>query len=159
MLKKSVGFALACSVVLLLVGGCARNISSSSYDARTVGSSSRTYECYVVSARVVDVNEGDYLEDNKTGMLVGAVAGGGLGNMIGKGKGRVASTIAAGLIGTAAGAMIEKNLKYQQGMEYTVKLKDGSMRTVVQGLDNRLNPGQRALLIEDSRGRSRVVAN
>ncbi|MBR1734644.1 MAG: glycine zipper 2TM domain-containing protein [Alphaproteobacteria bacterium] len=141
---------------LLSLGGCARNISSSSYDARKIGAASQTFECVVVSVRKVAVEEGDYLEDNKVGALMGGAAGGVLGNMIGGGRGRTAATVVGALAGAAGGAMAEKHLKSQNGLEYTVKLKSGEMRTVVQGLDNPLYQGQSALLIIDN-NRARVV--
>lgn len=142
---------------LFMIGGCARNISSSSYG--TVGSASQTYECTVISVRKVAVTEGDRLEDNKSGALMGAVAGGALGNMIGGGRARIATTAAGALAGGVGGAMLERNMKTQEGLEYVVRLRSGEMRTVVQGLDNPLYRGQKALLIiDESRGgRSRVV--
>jgi uncharacterized protein YcfJ len=39
------------------------------------------------------VEEGDYLENNMTGALMGAAAGGVLGNMIGGGRGRTTATV------------------------------------------------------------------
>ena len=158
MIKKSIFLVAMCGLMILLPGGCARNISSSQYDARTVGSTASTFPCKVVRARVVNVQEGDYLEDNKLGMTSGAIAGGVLGNMIGKGKGRVLATAAGALAGSVGGAMLEKEMKSQQGMEYVVRLNDGSLKTVVQGLDHRLVPGQNALLMIYSSGRSRLVA-
>lgn len=144
-------------VALFAIGGCARNISSSSYDARAVGETGKTFECTVVSVRKVLVNEGDYLENNKTGALIGGVAGGALGNMVGGGRARVATTAAGALAGAFGGAMLEKNMKTQEGLEYVVRLKSGELRTVVQGLDNPLYRGQKALLMEYGKGRSRVI--
>lgn len=143
-------------VGMLGLGGCARNISSSSYDARKVGAASETYECVVVSVRKVAVEDGDYLENNTTGALMGAAAGGVLGNMIGGGRGRTAATVVGALAGATGGAMAEKHLKSQDGLEYVVRLSNGSMRTVVQGVDNPLYQGQSALLIIDN-NRARVV--
>ncbi|MBQ7673377.1 MAG: glycine zipper 2TM domain-containing protein [Alphaproteobacteria bacterium] len=154
-MKKTLVFSIVV-LGLLSIGGCARNISSSSYDARKVGAASETYECVVVNVRKVAVEEGDYLENNMTGALMGAAAGGVLGNMIGGGRGRTAATVVGALAGAAGGAAAEKHLKSQEGLEYTVKLQSGAMRTVVQGLDNPLYKGQQALLIIDN-NRARVV--
>ncbi|MDR2157833.1 MAG: glycine zipper 2TM domain-containing protein [Holosporaceae bacterium] len=144
---------------LLMIGGCGRNISSSSYDARTLGSANSTYLCTVVNVRKVMVEEGDYLENNKTGQLVGALAGGVLGNTIGGGRGRVVTTTAGALAGAAAGAYAEKSMKSQEAFEYVVKLSSGELKTIVQGTDTILPVGQSALLIVDHRGRSRLIAN
>ena len=157
-MKKFVIFSAALCGALLLMSGCARNIGANTYDAKTVGGVSSTYPCVVVSSRKVMVEEGENLEDNKTGGIMGAIAGGVLGNAIGAGRGRVITTAAGALGGAAAGAYAEKGLKSQEGIEYIVELKSGGMKTIVQGTDVVLYPGQNALLIVDPRGRSRLIA-
>lgn len=149
---------LCCGVLLL--SGCARNISANSYDARALdGRGMVSHPCTVVKVRTVVVEEGDYLENNQAGMLMGGVAGGLAGNMIGGGRGRVLATGIGALAGAAGGAYAEKALKSQNAYEYVVRMQDGSMRTVVQGMDTYLNPGQEALLIEGTRNsRPRLVA-
>lgn len=147
-------FTAAMLSAIVLFSGCGKNFSSTSYNAQTVGSASAVYPCTVVSSRIVNIEE----EDTQTGMLVGAAAGGLAGNMIGKGKGRVASTGIGALLGGFAGSKVQEGMNSQQGLEYMVRLDDGSMRSIVQGMDVRLNPGQRAHLIVDPRGRSRLVA-
>jgi outer membrane lipoprotein SlyB len=160
-MKKTVILSSILCGALLLCIGCARNISSSTYDARSIGSASETYECVVVNVRKVMVEEGDYLEDNKTGAILGAVAGGVGGNMIGGGRGRTAATALGAVAGGVGGAMAEKALKSQEGLEYVVRItsggRRGEMRTVVQGLDGTLAKGQPALLMVGGNGRSRVV--
>ena len=151
-------FSISCCGLVLL-SGCARNISSNTYDARTLGGESLdSYPCKVVSVRKIMVEEGDYLENSQTGTVLGAVAGGVAGNMIGQGKGRVLATGIGAVAGAVGGALAEKSLKSQEAYEYIVELRDGRMKTVVQGLDTVLAPGQEALLIEGRRGRSRLVA-
>ncbi|MDR0632440.1 MAG: glycine zipper 2TM domain-containing protein [Holosporaceae bacterium] len=157
-MKKNVfSIAILCGG-LLIISGCARNISSSTYDARTLGSASSTYSCTIVNVRRVMVEEGERLEDNKTGGIIGAITGGVLGNAVGGGRGRAITTATGALAGAAAGAYAEKHLKSQEAFEYVVELQSGGMRTVVQGTDVALAPGQAALLIVDPRGRSRLVA-
>jgi outer membrane lipoprotein SlyB len=143
---------------VFIIGGCSRNISSSSYDAQTLGSASSTYHCTVINVRKVKVEEGERLEDNKTGGIMGAIAGGALGSAMGGGRGRVVTTAAGALAGAAAGAYAEKSLKSQEAFEYVVELQSGEMKTVVQGTDVILAPGQAALLVIDPRGRSRLIA-
>jgi outer membrane lipoprotein SlyB len=119
---------------------------------------SETYECTVVSVRRVLVEEGDSLEDNKTGAVLGAVTGGVLGNAVGAGRGRTTATVLGAVAGGVGGAMAEKAMKRQDALEYVLKMQNGSLRTVVQGLDNQLAPGQKVLLIIDNNGgRSRIV--
>lgn len=149
---------LCCGVLLL--SGCARNISANTYDARSMnGSGMISHPCTVVSVRVIAVEEGDYLEDNKTGTLMGGVAGGLAGSMIGGGRGRTLATGVGALAGAVGGALAEKALKSQTGYEYIVRLQDGSLRTVVQGMDTQLQKGQAALLIEGTENsRPRLIA-
>lgn len=149
---------LCCGV--LLMSGCARNISANSYDARALsGTGMVSHPCTVVKVRTVVVEEGDYLENNQAGMLMGAVAGGLAGNMIGGGRGRTLATGVGALAGAAGGAYAEKALKSQNAYEYVVRMQNGSMRTVVQGMDTYLQPGQEALLIEGTRSsRPRLIA-
>jgi outer membrane lipoprotein SlyB len=144
-------------LAVLALGGCARNIDSGTYKASAVGEASFTYQGVVASARKVHVDEGEYLGENQTGIALGAVGGGLAGSQIGHGTGSVAAALGGAAIGGLAGAFAEKALKAQDGMEYAVKLTNGSMMTVVQGLDNPLAPGQRVLVMVSQDGRSRVV--
>lgn len=149
---------LCCGVLLL--SGCARNISANSYDARALdGRGMVSHPCTVVNVRTVVVEEGDYLENNQAGILMGGIAGGLAGNMIGGGRGRTLATGVGALAGAAGGAYAEKALKSQNAYEYVVRMQDGSRRTVVQGMDTRLYEGQEALLIEGTgSSRPRLVA-
>lgn len=147
------------AVTTLSLSGCARNISSSTYNARTVGEAALSYQGVVISANQVDVSEGDYLEDNKTGIVLGGLTGGLVGSQIGSGRGAVAGAVGGAILGAAAGAFAEKALKDQKGMEYVVRLNNGQMMTVVQGLDNPLGVGQRVIVVAKNDGRSRVIAD
>lgn len=155
---KKIALTLAgVGCIAILFTGCERNISANTYNARTIGASMRTYPGVIVSMRQVKIEEGDCLEDNKTGGVMGAVAGGALGSAIGKGSGNTIATATGAIAGAMAGAYAERSLKTQDGFEYTVKLQSGELRTVVQGKDTSLYPGQNVMLIEDPRGRSRLV--
>ncbi len=159
-MKKLVKLSLILCCCELLLTGCARNISANSYDARALnGPGMISHPCKVVKVRTVMVEEGDYIENNKTGMLMGGLAGGLAGNMIGGGRGRTLVTGLGALAGAAGGAYVEKTLKSQQAYEYTVRMTNGSMRTIVQGMDTYLQPGQDALLFEGTRnGRPKLIA-
>jgi outer membrane lipoprotein SlyB len=158
MMQRTLTASVLSLAVILSIGGCARNISSNTYDAKTLGSASRTYPCVVVSSRKVMVEEGERLEDNKTGGIIGAIAGGVLGNAFGSGRGRIITTAGGALAGAAAGAYAEKSLKSQDAIEYVVELQSGGMQSVVQGPDVILSNGQAAYLIVDPKGRSRLIA-
>jgi outer membrane lipoprotein SlyB len=157
-MKKTLVLSSILCCGLLLIIGCARNISTSSYTEGTVGSISESYPCTVVSLRKVMIEGGDSLEDNKLGMIGGALGGAAIGQAFGGGRGRVLTTAGGAALGGLGGAYAEKALKSQEGLEYTVRMQSGSLRTIVQGMDGALAPGQSALLIVSSRGRSRLVA-
>jgi len=144
-------------IAVLALSGCARNISGDTYKASAVGEASFSYQGVIATARKVHVEEGEYLGENQTGIALGAVGGGLAGNQIGRGSGNVAATVGGAVLGGVAGAFAEKALKAQDGMEYTVKLTNGSMMTVVQGLDNPMSPGTRVVVVVGQDGRSRVV--
>lgn len=157
-MKKISGGVLCFCCVVSLLTGCARDISSGSYEEATVGSVASTYACTVVSVRRVRVNGQDKLGNNGLGLAGGAIAGGVLGNAVGGGRGRTIATAVGALAGATAGAYAQKNLEEQVGLEYTVKLdNNGRLMTVVQGADNALHVGQPALLMVYPTGRSRLA--
>lgn len=147
-------------IATLMLSGCAREIGSSHYTSGSVGTVSETYEGVISNVRVVTVDAHDELEHNVLGGLLGAAAGGYAGSGIGKGRGQDAAIIGGAILGATAGAAAERQIKRQQGYEYTVRLNSGRMVTVVQGTDTVLSVGQRVrVYISGSGGsRSRVVA-
>lgn len=149
----------------LMLSGCARNISSNSISVNHVGESSKTYRGVIASQRIVEVGP-DQLEDSQTGIAAGGFGGALVGSQIGGGKGNALAIGALGIGGAIAGALIEKELKTQNGVEYVVDLDNGEIRTVVQGVEPALATGQRVLVIESNTGnklhkggRSRVIAD
>ncbi|USO01087.1 MAG: glycine zipper 2TM domain-containing protein [Alphaproteobacteria bacterium] len=155
----SVGFLVPGLVIsALVVGGCARNISSSMYSESSVGSVAETLEGTILKVRSVTVKGAEKLGENATGMAIGGLTGGVLGHQFGKGRGNIAATVGGGLLGAGLGALAEDALTTQEGLEYVVRLTDGRLKTVVQGKDNPIAAGQRVLLYIYSTGRSRVVA-
>lgn len=157
--KKAIS-CLACAIIALNFAGCARNIGGNVYKASAVGESSFSYQGTVASVRQVQVEEGEYLEENQMGLGLGAVAGGlAAGSTIGKGNGQLLSGALGAIAGGLGGAYAEKALKSQTALEYVVQLTNGNMMTVVQGLDNPLQIGQRVIVIVGLDGRSRVIAD
>lgn len=145
------------SMALLALSGCARNINPNVYSEKHVGEASMTYQGVIVSARQVEVAGSEKLEENVAGIGLGALAGGLAGNQIGGGSGNIAATAGGAVLGGVAGAFAQKALTEQTGMEYVVRLNNGSMMTVVQGAEAQLSNGQRVLVIVSNDGRSRVV--
>ena len=52
---------------------------------------------------------------------------------------------------------MEKGLKTQNALEYTVQVTDGRILTIVQGTGTPIAVGQPVLVMVNPRGRSRVV--
>lgn len=158
MLKQNGLMIGSAALIALLLSGCARNISSDVYSESHVGEASRTFRGVVVSVRQVQVAP-EKLEDNVIGAGAGALGGGIAASHIGGGTGRLAATAAGALAGGIAGAYAEQMLKTQNALEYTVELRNGEMRTIVQGPSPAFSAGQPVLVIVSHKGRSRVVAD
>lgn len=157
-MKNNASKIVFIAVAALSLAGCARQISPNVYTETHVGEASTTYRGMVVSVRQVRVAP-EKLEENATGTALGGVAGGVAGYQFGQGRGQVAATAAGALLGAIAGNLAENELKSQDAYEYVVELESGTLKTVVQGMDVKLNPGDRVLLIVGQKGRSRLVAN
>ena len=71
-------------------------------------------------------------EGSGVGAVAGGVAGGLIGNQIGHGTGRTVATIAGAAGGAYAGHTIEKNVKKHTVYRVTLRMDDGSLRTVAQ---------------------------
>ena len=78
------------------------------------------------------------LEGSSTGgAILGAVAGGFLGNQIGSGSGRDAATIGGAALGGAAGSHAGRAINNRQGLEITVRLDQGGSLSIVQEVNPR----------------------
>ncbi|MHB1592366.1 MAG: glycine zipper 2TM domain-containing protein, partial [Sulfuricella sp.] len=87
------------------------------------------YNCGVITAirTVEQAGEGSGL-----GVIAGGVVGGLLGHQVGGGTGKDLATIAGAIGGGYAGQQIEKRVKTTKHYEITVRMDDGSHRTMVQ---------------------------
>ena len=70
-------------------------------------------------------------EGSGLGAVGGALTGGLLGNQIGKGKGNQLATLLGVVGGAFAGHQVEKNARAERDTEVTVRLDDGSTRSIV----------------------------
>ncbi|MGN6670884.1 MAG: glycine zipper 2TM domain-containing protein [Candidatus Nucleicultricaceae bacterium] len=155
-LRSALSLTVAVSIAAF-ASGCAREISSQVYSEAHVGEASKTFFGRIINVRKVVVQGQEKLDQNATGMAMGAIAGGVAGTQLGGGRGRIATTAGGALLGAVAGAMIQKGLESQDALEYTVELHNGELRSVVQGTDNPLAVGQNVLIMVSRDGRSRVV--
>lgn len=147
---------LAAFTIATLASGCATDISSKSFSDDDVGEASQTYAGVVIKVRSVKVGP-DSLGKSHTGMIAGGIGGGLIGSQLGSGFGGALATVGLAGAGALGGAMAEKSLRTQQGLEITVKLSNGELRSVVQGGDVSFKKGENILLMIYLRGRSKVV--
>ncbi len=149
-------------IALVLLGlsvfaGCSRETSSNVYDDTSIGEASSTYPGVVMQMQEVSVTNGDGLQNNTTGLIGGGLAGALLGSTIGHGNGSVVASVAGGIVGATGGAALEQGLKNQKAMQYIVQLENGELKTIVQGIEPALIPGQNVYVMISSRGRSRII--
>jgi outer membrane lipoprotein SlyB len=155
-LSRPVRALFAAAAISLAAAGCARQIGANTVEGSTVGSTIETYRGVVEQVRVVEVQEGDRLQDNTTGIALGGLAGGAAASRIGAGWGRAAAIAGGAVLGAAAGSLAERELSRQQAYEVTVQLDDGRLVTITQGTDVELAPGQRVLVQYANRGQGRA---
>lgn len=74
------------------------------------------------------------IEGTKTpiGSAAGAVVGGVAGSTVGSGKGSAVVAVLGAVAGGVAGAAVEEGLTRQDGLEFDIRLEDGSHISVVQ---------------------------
>lgn len=140
---------------LIFFTSCAREVSTDVYDTRMVGEVSTTYSGTIRSVREVLLSHGEQLEDNGLGIAGGGVAGGAIGSAIGRGN--FAPTAIGAVAGAITGALVEKKLKQQMGLEFIVALDNGGLITVTQGTDQMFTIGQPVFVIISQFGRSRII--
>jgi outer membrane lipoprotein SlyB len=160
-IKKITSALLLGAVVITCGTGCQRKIGGNQYSSASLNSASQTYQGIIMSVRKVEVSEAERLQDNTTGMGVGALAGGLAGSAFGKGKGKIVGVGLGALAGGAAGMFAQEAMGTQTGIEYVVKLSNGNLMTIVQGDDTMLPAGKRVLVMipTASGARPRVVAD
>lgn len=135
---KKYGFFL----FYLLLTACARDINSDSYQMSSVGSADQVGQGVIVDVRTVTIQG-----QNSGGALIGGVAGGVAGSTIGRGSGSVLASVGGALAGAFIGGLTQKELSEQKALQYIVRLTDGNMITVIQGMNNRLAVGQRVFVL------------
>jgi outer membrane lipoprotein SlyB len=101
--------------------------------------------CGVIeSIRAVEVKE----KTSGLGAVAGGVAGGLLGNQIGSGGTRTVLTVGGAAGGAFAGDAVEGHLKKHTVWRVTVRLEDGSVRTVSQRAQPAFASGDRVRVLD-----------
>jgi outer membrane lipoprotein SlyB len=87
-------------------------------------------------------------EGSGVGAVAGGVAGGAVGSQFGKGKGQIVGTVIGAVGGAIAGHQVERHVvRKQTQYEITVRLDDGTTRTIVQATEPAWRPGDQVRVI------------
>ena len=147
---------LTVSALALLASACASNINSNHYATSSTGAVGQVMACTVVSVRQVAVSS----SDSSTGAVLGAIGGGVAGIQAaldcadaGHGRGSLLGALGGAALGGVAGNYAQEGLTRQDGLEYIVKLDNGALRTITQGTDVYMQPGQRCYLMYGDQSR------
>ena len=101
--------------------------SSNLYSSSDIGRAITIKACTVVSSRVVTIREN---ESGNKGESLGFIAG----NIASRRHNNALTGFVGGLIGGAIGRKVSDNLHAQEGVEYTVILRNGNERQLVQDI-------------------------
>lgn len=140
---------LLAGAAILAVSACAPNINSNHYATSGTGEVGQAMNCTVVSVRQVNVSS----SDSSTGSVLGAIGGGVAGSTIGHGRGSVLGALGGAALGGIAGNYAQEGLSSQGGLEYIVRLDNGNLRTITQGADVYMQPGQPCFLLYGAQSR------
>jgi outer membrane lipoprotein SlyB len=98
--------------------------------------------------RIEVVRKGD--SNNIAGTIIGGIVGGLIGHQIGSGSGNTAATIAGAAGGAFAGNQIQGRTRAaNEAFRVTVRMDDGSFRTITQENITDLRTGDRVLVDGD----------
>lgn len=140
--------------IIIVLSGCASNISPQTYSVGSVGQVNRTVSGTVISAREVDV-AGTTGVGGGAGTAAGAVVGSAAGGN--NNRGNIVGAIGGAIVGGLAGSAIEANATKQKGMEYVVETENGYLMTIVQGIEPIFVERQKVLVLYGSP--SRLIAD
>ena len=87
-------------------------------------------------------------KSNGVGPIAGGIAGAVLGNQFGKGMTRNVLTVVGAAGGALAGTAVEKNVRATTHWEITVRLDDGSYRTMNSDVQPFWHGGERVRLLD-----------
>ncbi len=88
------------------------------------------------------------------GAVTGGLTGGLLGNQMGRGNGNTAMTIIGIAGGALAGNEIEKNMKKHYAYRVTVRMDDGSFRTLSQASPPAFAVGEKVRIVDGALARA-----
>lgn len=147
----------------LLVTGCAsggsfgtKSYSGAVYKGAQAQKSQQVTTARIVGIRQITIQDDPQVAGATVGAGMGALAVLGLAGTGGNPYGLAAGAIAAGVLGGAATDYVSKKMLEQPGFEFTVKLNDGRIVTVVQTNIDMMAVGDQVYLTQSADGTLRV---
>lgn len=136
-------FIASLSIVCAFMVGCAQNVSPNTYQASDIGVASKVLPGTVIAKRNIniDANSG---AGGLAGVTAGAAVGSGLG---GSAAANIVGAVGGAVIGGLFGNKIDKAVNHHQGIEYIVKLKNGSTISLAQAQELQFEIGQHVLVV------------
>jgi outer membrane lipoprotein SlyB len=101
--------------------------------------------CGIVETTREVIKHGD---GSGLGAAGGAVVGGLLGNQVGGGHGKEAMTVVGAIGGAFAGNQIEKQVKATRSYVTTIRMNDGSSRTIAQAAKPAWRSGDEVRIVD-----------
>lgn len=136
--------SMAAIGIAIAIGACATPDPRPAPVAREAPRGQQPYSeaRFGVVDRIEVIRKGD--GSNVAGTVIGGIVGGLIGHQIGSGSGNTAATIAGAAGGAVAGHEIQRRSRGpNEAFRVSIRLDDGSYRTVVQDNITDLRPGDR----------------
>ena len=129
------------------------DLAGNEYQAQEARRIQRVQVGVVEDIREVRITREASNNSNYIGAALGAVAGGLIGNEVGKGRGRTVAAALGGTMGGLAGKVASDHIgrEIKRSAEIIVSMNNGNVVSVVQEMDGataQLRPGDRVRLIE-----------
>ena len=135
-----------------ILAGCAHSNSGSVYTREEARREATVRMGTLESVRSVTI------EGTKTpvGTVAGGAVGGIAGSTIGSGRGSAVGAVLGAVAGGLAGSAAEEGITRKAGLELTVRLDNGDIRSIVQEADETFKVGERVRLVSQG-GVTRVT--
>jgi outer membrane lipoprotein SlyB len=143
-LARRLALSAGCVVALAGLGACAPQNTATTYSGYEIGRPAAIDRGVIVSERDVEVRG----PNTGVGTVVGAGTGAVAGSYIGHGgRGSVLGAIGGAVVGGLLGHAVEDSASRGQATEFIVQRQDGAQFSVVQTNEERLQVGERVVVI------------
>ncbi len=141
---RRLALSAGCAVVVAGLSACAPQYTGTTYSGYEIGRPAAIDRGVIVAARDVEVRG----PNSGVGTVVGAGTGAVAGSYIGHGgRGTILGVIGGAVIGGIVGTVVEDAANRGQATEFIIQRQDGAQFSVVQTNEDRLQVGERVLVI------------